>query len=172
MNHFNFRLQKYLDLKQQQEEFQRLILANAQAFYDEEQSKLALIDGKIDSLLDYSTTLRQIHLNIELLLLAESYHRVLLEQKKIQILAVEEALGKLVAERERFLSLQKERKLLERLRTRQYQQFYQDWLRDEQKALDEVGSSKYEARAGAMASPPFGRATDRMDTRQERLETP
>ena len=112
MKHFNFRLQKYLNLKRQQEDIQRLILSNAQAAYDEEKRKLALIDRKIEALLEYNTTLRQMRLNIELLLFAESYHIVLSQQKEIQAVSVEDALVRLSAEREK-----------------------------EQKTLDEIGTS-------------------------------
>ncbi|MGD0622038.1 MAG: hypothetical protein ABSA82_06205 [Thermacetogeniaceae bacterium] len=141
MKRFHFHLQKYLDLKRQEEDIQRLILSNAQAVYDEEKRKLALIDRRIEALLEYSTTLRQMQLNIGLLLFAESYHTVLSEQKEIQAMSVEEALVKLAAERERYLALQKDRKLLERLREKLWQQFYQDYLREEQKALDEIGTN-------------------------------
>ncbi len=146
MKHFIFRLQKYLNLKRQMEDIQRLILSNAQAAYDEEKRKLALIDRRIEALLEYNTTLRQIQLNIDLLLFAESYHTVLSQQKETQAVSVEAALVRLSAEREKYLALQKDRKLLERLREKLWQQFYQDSLREEQKALDEIGTSKFEVR--------------------------
>jgi len=143
MNRFNFRLQKYLNLKRQDEGIQRLILFNAQAAYDAEKSLLALIDKKIEALLEYNTTLRQNQLNIDLLLFAESYHLVLSQQKEIQAVSVEDALGRVAAERDKYLALQKDRKLLERLREKLWQQFYQDSLREEQKALDEIGTLSF-----------------------------
>ena len=87
-------------------------------------------------------------LNIDLLLFAESYHTVLSEQKEIQALSVEEALVKLAAERDKYLALQKDRKLLERLREKLWQQFYQDYLREEQKLSMRSGypSSRLEVR--------------------------
>ena len=143
MSRFNFRLQKYLNLKKQEEGIQRLILFNAQAAYDAEKRILALIDRKIEALLEYNTTLRQKQLNIDLLLFAESYHLVLSQQKEIQALSVEDALGRVTAERDKYLALQKDRKLLERLREKLWQQFYQDSLREEQKALDEIGTLSF-----------------------------
>jgi flagellar FliJ protein len=142
MKRFKFRLQKYLNLKRQEEDIQRLILANTQAAYDAEQRALALIDRRIASLLEYNTSLRQVRLNIDLLLYAESYHTVLLQQKEVQAVSVEDALARLAVEREKYLTLQKDRKLLERLRDKLWQKFYQDSLMDEQKALDEIGASK------------------------------
>lgn len=146
MKRFNFRLQKYLSLKRQEEDIQRLILSNTQAAYDAEQRALTLIERRIEALLEYNTTLRQMQLNIELLLFAESYHTVLSQQKESQAVSVEEALRRVTAEREKYLVLQRDRKLLERLREKLWQQFYQDSLRDEQKALDEIGTSKFEVR--------------------------
>jgi flagellar FliJ protein len=140
MSRFNFRLQKYLDLKKQEEDIQRLILFNAQTAYDAEKRVLEQIDRKIEALLEYNTTLRQKRLNIDLLLFAESYHLVLSQQKETQAASVEDALGRVTAERDRYLDLQRDRKLLERLREKLWQQFYQDSLREEQKALDEIGT--------------------------------
>ena len=94
MKHFIFRLQKYLNLKKQQEDIQRLILSNAQAAYEEEKRKLALIDRKIEALLEYNKTLRQMRLNIEILLLADTYH-CSVQQKEIQAVSVEDALVRL-----------------------------------------------------------------------------
>ena len=151
---FNFRLEKYLNLKRQQEDIQRLVLSNAQAVYDEERRKLALIHQKIEALLDYSKTLRQAplnRLNIELLLLADTYHAALTIQKEAQAMAVEDALVKLAAEREKYLALQKDRKLLERLREKLWQGYYQDYLKEEQKTLDEIGTSSF-SRTGEMQS--------------------
>jgi flagellar FliJ protein len=139
MSRFSFRLQKYLNLKRQEEDIQRLILFNAQAAYDAEKGMLEQIERKIAAMLEYNTTLRQKRLNIDLLLFAESYHLVLSQQQEIQAAAVEDALGRLAAERDKYLDLQRDRKLLERLREKLWQQFYQDSLREEQKALDEIG---------------------------------
>ncbi len=154
MKKFSFRLEKYLNLKRQQEDIQRLVLSNAQAAYDEERRKLALILQRIEALLDYSKTLRRaplIRLNIELLLLADAYHAALTTQKEAQAAATEDALVKVAAERERYLALQKDRKLLERLREKLWQGYYQDYLREEQKTLDEIGTSSF-SRTGELQS--------------------
>ena len=143
MKQFNFRLQKYLNLKKQQEDIQRSVLSGAQAAYEEEKRKLALIDRRIEALVDYSKTLRQLYLNIEMLLLADTYHAALASEKEVQSVSVEEALARLTVEREKYLALQKDRKLLERLREKLWQKFYQDYLREEQKTLDEIGISNY-----------------------------
>lgn len=146
MKRFNFRLEKYLHLKRQQENIQRLVLSNSQAVYDEETRKLALIHQKIEGLLDYGKTLRQTPLNrfhIELLLLADTYHAALTIQKDAQAMLVEDALAKLTAEREKYLALQKDRKLLERLREKLWQRYYQDYLKEEQKTLDEIGTKNF-----------------------------
>jgi flagellar FliJ protein len=143
MKHFNFRLQKYMNLKKQQEDVQRLVLFNARRAYDEERMKLAAIDRRIGDLLDYSATLRQERPDVDKLVFAESYHAFLVERKEMQALLVEDALMRLTAERERYLVLQKDRKLLERLREKAWQRFCQDYLSEEQKGLDEIGTSRY-----------------------------
>ncbi len=140
MKRFRFRLQKSLNLKQQQEDLQRLLVVNAQAAYDEERRKLEAIDREILSLLAYGAALRQKPLDIELLLAAESYYSFLANQRESQAAVVESSLEALIGEREKLLAFQKDRKLLQLLREKRWLGYYQDYLQEEQKILDEVGT--------------------------------
>lgn len=138
MNRFRFRLQKYLDLQQQQEDLQRLTVVSAQAVYEEEKSKLEAIDREIADLLAYNAALRRRRLDIELLLAAESYYSFLAGQRETQAAAVESAWGRLADAREKLLAFQRDRKLLQRLREKRWLGYYQDFLTAEQKNLDEI----------------------------------
>jgi flagellar FliJ protein len=146
MKRFRFRLQKSLDLKQQQEEMQRLMVADAQAVYEEELRKLEAIDGEIADLIRYGAALRQRPLDIELLLAAESYHSFLSGQRVSQAAVAESALERLTDEREKLLVFQKDRKLLQRLREKRWQGYYHDFLQEEQKNHDEAGILRFGVR--------------------------
>ncbi|HBG22654.1 MAG TPA: hypothetical protein DDW83_05295, partial [Peptococcaceae bacterium] len=57
--------------------------------------------------------------------------------------AVEEALGKVNAEQKVLIDIQRRRKMLERLKGRKWQEYYQNLLKKEQKELDEIGSIRF-----------------------------
>ncbi|MDD2283567.1 MAG: flagellar export protein FliJ [Syntrophaceticus sp.] len=143
MKIFHFRLQQYLDFNKQQEDVQRLLLYQVRLVYKEELGRLESLDRKIDELVDYTKAARQNQVQIELMLMSEVYHRDLQEQKTAQALAVEEALGKVNAEQKVLIDIQRRRKMLERLKGRKWQEYYQNLLKKEQKELDEIGSIRF-----------------------------
>ncbi len=142
MNRFQFRLQKYMNLKQQQEDLQRLAVAGAQAAYEEEKRKLEAVNKGIAGLLENNAALRQKGLDVELLLSAESYYAFLISRRQEQAVAVESAELRLAEARDKLLAFQRDRKLLQRLRDKRWQGYYQDFLATEQKNLDEIGTAR------------------------------
>lgn len=143
MKLFRFRLQKYLDLNKEQEDAKRLKLHSAQLVYKKESGKLESIDSKIESTVDYTKTARQNQLNIEMMLLAESYYHVLLEQRAVQATMVENAQQQVTAEQKVLISIQRRRKMLERLKGKKWEAYYQGLLQEEQKELDEIGRVRF-----------------------------
>ncbi|MGD0152373.1 MAG: flagellar FliJ family protein [Thermacetogeniaceae bacterium] len=140
MNRFRFRLQKYMNLKQQQEDLQRPAVASARVAYEEEKRKLEAVDQGIADLLKDNAALRQRGLDIELLLSAESYYAFLISVRQAQAAAVESAGVRLAEARDILLAFQRDRKLLQRLRAKRWLGYYQDFLATEQKNLDEIGT--------------------------------
>jgi flagellar export protein FliJ len=143
MKLFRFRLQRYLDLNKEQEDAKRLKLHRVQLVYKEESAKLGLIDSKIEGVVDYTKTARQKQLNIEMMQLAESYHHSLLEQRAMQASIVENALQQVTEEQKMLISIQRRRKMLERLKGKQWEAYYQGLLQEEQKELDELGRIRF-----------------------------
>ncbi|MGI6405912.1 MAG: flagellar export protein FliJ [Syntrophaceticus sp.] len=148
MKLFHFRLQQYLDYKKQREDAQRLLLHQTQLVYKEALGKLELLDRKIEEIVDYTETARQNRVQVELMLMAETYLRDLQEQRRAQALAVEEALEKVNAEQKVLIDIQRRRKMLERLKGKQWQEYYQNLLREEQKELDEIGNARFYRQQG------------------------
>lgn len=143
MKLFRFRLQQYLDFNKQQEDAQRLLLHQAQLVYREELGKLEFLNRKIDEIVDYTKTARQNRLRVELMLMTEAYLRDIQEQRTAQSLAVEVALEKVNAEQKVLIDIQCRRKMLERLKEKKRQVYYQNLLREEQKELDEIGNARF-----------------------------
>lgn len=144
-------MQKYLDLKEQMERMQRLALSSAQEAYRRECERLALIDRELAAVAEYCREAGGTLVDVQGLLLAEAYRNELAERRERQTLAVAEALERLHAERERLLSLQRHRKLLERLREKLWQEHCRKLLLEEQKCLDEIGTDRFVRLGGKLA---------------------
>ncbi|MGB9791391.1 MAG: flagellar export protein FliJ [Thermacetogeniaceae bacterium] len=139
MKRFRFRLQKYLDLKRQEEGLQRIYLAEAQQSYQKQLEIMESIRRKFHSALEQ---MRQSLIG-EVDPIFIGIIGCFLEYQKAQEIQQEAVLKEARAELERrqleVLKVQKERKLLERLYTRRWQAYYQEFLREEQRNIDEVG---------------------------------
>jgi len=140
LKQFRFRLQNYLNLKEQQEKIYRLKLARAQAEYQREAETLVKIQDNLKELLKRNREARRGPIQIELIALGERYLQFQSEQKERQALAAAETRKKLLQLQEEFLDHCKEKKSLERLRERVWSSYYEEYLREEQKYLDEIGS--------------------------------
>ncbi len=139
MKKFYFRLDKYHNLKQQEEKAARLQLFRAHSAYQQEVAKLAELQEKTLKLLSQNRKLLTGPIQQELL---SSYIGYLSVQKcleKKQAAAVHEAEEKMKREQQLYLEVRKASKLLERLYHRQWTAYYQEYLHEEQKVLDEIG---------------------------------
>ncbi|NPV28205.1 MAG: hypothetical protein HPY58_00845 [Firmicutes bacterium] len=143
MRRFRFRFQNFLNLKAQQEEIARLKLGRAQAEYQREAEILAGIQNELKELLERNREARRGLIELELLTLGEGYTQFQKEKKEQQALVVAEARCKLLQQQQEFLDLRKEKRILERLRERLWASYYEDFLREEQKHLDEAGTIRF-----------------------------
>jgi flagellar FliJ protein len=148
MKSFQFRLQKYLDLKRQEEKMCRLLLAEAQAAYDRELERLKQVGERIAALTGYGRQMRSQRLEVGQLVLLETFLTTLAEERERQAGMVAAALERLDETRESYLAVQRERKLLERVRDSRWHNYYQELLSEEQKELDEIGTIGFHRAGG------------------------
>jgi len=138
MRRFVFSLQKVLEYRQRLEEQAIRAFAEAQAQLMHEQAVLHKLLIEREECLRRSH--RRQHLSVELLAVEQTYLSALEDRIEQQRQRVAEAEKVLEEKRQALIEAQRERKTLERLREKQYEEWRQEWLRTEQKALDELAN--------------------------------
>lgn len=139
MKRFHFRLEKYHNFKEQEEKAARLALFRARRAYQEEANKLAAIQGKTMELISENKKLLTGPIQLELLNTCLGCLAVQKQLEEEQAAVVQEKEEKMKQEQQVYLEVRKASKLLERLYQRKWNEFYQEYLKEEQKVLDEVG---------------------------------
>ncbi|MGC8782900.1 MAG: flagellar export protein FliJ [Armatimonadota bacterium] len=140
MRRFEFSLQKVLDYRQRREEQAVRAFTQAQAQLLHEQAVLHKLVVEREECLRRSH--RQQRLTVELLDVEQTYLSALEERIEAQRERVAEAEKVLEEKRQALTQAQRERKALERLREKHYEQWRQEILRIEQKALDELATAR------------------------------
>jgi len=138
MRRFVFSLQKVLEYRQRLEEQAIRAFAEAQAQLMHEQAVLHKLLIEREECLRRSH--RRQHLSVELLAVEQTYLSALEERIEQQRQRVAEAEKVLEEKRQALIEAQRERKTMERLREKQYEEWRQEWLRTEQKALDDLAT--------------------------------
>lgn len=143
MKRFHFRLQKYLQLKEQEEQLARLELTRARALHLRETRKLEALQEKTNELLMQNRELLKGPIHPELAVLGRcclDVQELLAEEQLDVVLQAEEQLSR---EQQSFIQARKDRKLLERLRQKSWDLYRLESLREEQENLDEIGTILY-----------------------------
>ncbi len=138
MRRFEFSLQKVLDYRQRREEQAIRAFAEAQAQLMHEQAVLHKLLIEREECLRRSH--RRQHLAVDLLDVEQTYLSALEERIELQRERVAEAERVVEEKREALIEAQRERKALERLREKHYEQWRQEMLRAEQKVLDDLAT--------------------------------
>lgn len=138
MRRFEFSLQKVLDYRQRREEQAIRAFMEAQAQLLHEQAVLHKLIVEREGCLRRSR--RQQRLTVELLDVEQTYLSALEERIETQRERVAEAEKVAEEKREALIEAQRERKALERLREKHYEQWRQEILRTEQKVLDDLAT--------------------------------
>ncbi|GBC95408.1 hypothetical protein HRbin16_01197 [bacterium HR16] len=138
MRRFEFSLQKVLDYRQRREEQAIRAFMEAQAQLLHEQAVLHKLIVEREQCLRRSH--RHQHLVVELLDVEQTYLSALEERIEAQRERVAEAEKVVEEKREALIEAQRERKALERLREKHYEQWRQEILRTEQKVLDDLAT--------------------------------
>lgn len=139
LKRFRFRLQKCLDLKRQEENLQRIYLAEAQQLYQRQLEILGVIQRRFGSALAQMKQSLTGEVDPIIIGILERFLEHQREQEAHQKAVLEEAKAELEKRQLELLRIQKERKLLERIYNKKWQAYYREFLREEQKSIDEVG---------------------------------
>lgn len=154
MRRFEFSLQKVLDYRQRREEQALRAFAEAQAQLAHEQALLESLQHEREACLHRSQ--RRHRLKVQMLTVEQTYLSALEERIEEQRERVAQAQRLLEERRAALLEAQRERKALERLREKQYEQWRQEMLRVEQNALDELATMRAASAPSVLTYPTGG----------------
>jgi len=143
MKPFLFKLQTALDIKMREEDVQKEKLYQATKVYKQ---NLRMLTGLKNRLVEIQDILRGKQVkNIDVLEIknCQDYIPVLNERIKQQEEKTEDSRLEMERVRSKLLEIMKKRKILEKLKTRHYQEYMREFLREEQKQIDEMATIGY-----------------------------
>ena len=144
---FHFNLQQVLNLREQKEESRELEFAQAKRRLEQEEERLTFFKNRRDrcqrELLEHE---RQ-GVSQEEIALYGPYMEFLKSKIQLQIELVASARNQMEKKKAELLDARKDRKILERLRSKRYQIFMTESGRREMKQLDEVALGGFYQRA-------------------------
>lgn len=149
MRRFVFSLQKVLDYRRRLEEQAIRDFAEAQRQLEHERATLARLMALRGECLNRSRRTHQ--LVVEMLDVEQTYLSALEERIEAQRQRVAEAERVLEERRQALIEAQRGRKMLERLREKHYERWRQEFLRTEQKALDDLATVRAVFQPGEMS---------------------
>jgi len=143
MKSFEFKLQPVLDYREKKEDFLKKELAEVKKKYECEKK---LLDDLVESLRISQEEFKEKQmkgLDINEFFVYSCYLTKIQEDIYIQILRVRAILVQVEAVREKLIGASKDKKVMEKLYDKQYEEFCQMLLRSEQKLLDELATSRH-----------------------------
>ena len=140
MKPFVFKLQTSLDVKLKREELQKEELARATKIYRENTDVLKSLGHRLIEIQEILRGKQQEQIDILDILNYQAYIPVLIERIKQQEIVTEESRQVMESERQKLVEIMRERKVLEKLRSKHYQEYVQECLREEQKEIDEMAT--------------------------------
>ncbi|NPV25923.1 MAG: flagellar export protein FliJ [Firmicutes bacterium] len=138
MRRFKFKLQTNLDLVYKREELLKQEFFQQQKRFNQEMKALKQLRERCQQLQDEMRGVVQGTLNLARIKLYNDFFPMLLKQIKQQSIQVESARQDLESARHALMKIVKEKKILEKLRQRQWEIYQQEVLREEQKVIDEL----------------------------------
>jgi len=146
MAKFKFRLQTFLNLKEQFEKNAKNELGIAIKKLEEEKAKLAAIEKEIESSLNKFRDACQGNIVPEKIKELKRYLEYLDKKQQEQILNVKREQQNVDKIREKLVEIMKERKVLENLKDKDFQEFVKEEEKVERQLVDELVSYKEAAK--------------------------
>jgi len=143
MKRFAFRLQRVLDVKNTIEEVKRRDFLAADNEYRKKIDELKENYLELSRYQDQLKTKSREEISTQVLNLYYSYFNVLAGRIEYQKKLIELARQEMEKKREHLIAAVKERKILEKLKEKQFGQYQKEFGAEEQKMLDEVSGNKF-----------------------------
>lgn len=133
-----------LNFRRQKEERKEFELAQARRIMEQEEDRLEFFKERQAQYQQDLLDRQKRGMTLAEMALYDSYMKYIKERIEWQIEAVETAMRDVETKKEELLAARKDRKTLERLRSRRYDAFLADLKRRETRHLDEVALGKYQ----------------------------
>jgi flagellar FliJ protein len=140
---FQFRFQRVLDVREREEDLERIDFAEVQNQYRREVDKLESLKEELDEHYDRIRRQRQGQGGAHRFVQQQEQTEYLLNQIQKQQDVVEEWKEKLEEQREELVEASQRRQVLERLRENEYEEFREDMLRQERRESNEVANRQF-----------------------------
>ncbi|MBU7008268.1 flagellar export protein FliJ [Phosphitispora fastidiosa] len=150
MKKFVFKLQTALDLKLKAEEMKKEELVTATDIYKESCRVLEYLKTRLAEIQDTVRGKQGEQFDVTEIRRCQDYIPVINEHISQQALITEEHRVAMEEVRGELVEIMKERKILEKLRTRHYQDYMREFLREEQKQIDEMATTGFIHRDSAV----------------------
>jgi len=143
MKKFHFKLATKLRLTIQEEKQALWEYRTRQNELQLEQDLLDSLDCQLLNLWDYYREIIKSGAGIQQLIMVQQFVPVLKERIKEQMLKVEAARLLMQEAETIYLDKRAERKTIDKLKDREYQQYWLEWQREEQKLIDEIATNGF-----------------------------
>jgi len=140
---FQFRFQRVLDVREQQEDLEEIEFARVQNRLRSEKQTLEELEQKLDDHYQNIRTRRKAGASASNFSQQQEYTQYLLGQIDRQKEVVEEWEQKLETQREQLIEASQRRQVLERLKENDHEQFQEEVLRRERLELNQVAARQY-----------------------------
>ncbi len=149
MKRFRYRFQRILEIKEGLEKSRRAEYAEIMSLFNKETAQLEYVNRVKNSHMRSDRGENALRFNVELLRTGANYSLMLhrkIEEQKQQIGQIESILED---KRKNLLEAEKERRIYEKLKERDYRLYLTDYKREERKRLDEVGERIHHGKLSA-----------------------
>lgn len=143
MKPFVFKLQTSLDVKLKHEEMQKEKLNEATQVYRNNLERLHRLKERLMEIQDILRGKQKETLDIIDIKNYQDYIPVIDERIREQENITEVSRKEMEENRHRLVEIMRERKVLEKLKAKHYQEYMKEWLREEQKQIDEMATIRY-----------------------------
>ncbi len=150
MKQFEFRLQTALDVKLREEELQKEELRESTSIYKHNLKILHALRTRLTEIQDILRGKQTKKMDILEIKNCQDYIPILDERIKQQEIVTERTRREMERIRVKLIEIMKERKILEKLKARHYQEYIREFLREEQKQIDEIAAVGFIHKDSAM----------------------
>lgn len=143
MKNFKFKLQTVLSYREKKEDTLKKELASLRAKYEKEKQILHALIEKLEEKQEELRAKQLQDLDIDEVSLYCTYLFKLRKDILLQAVKVEELFSQVCTKREELVEASKDKRIMEKLRDKQYEEFQQILLKSEQILIDEIATSRH-----------------------------